>query len=242
VLEHLEQSGACYAAEIETACRLLPAETEEALGELIVTGLASCDAPGPVRRLVAGDGRRRRRPPVGRFARQSGRVMAIEGRYWRLDPPPLDPEEALQAHAAQLLRRYGVMFRDLLAREAAPPWRDLLNVLRRAEARGEVRGGRFVAGFSGEQFALAEAVDALREERRKESSESGILIVSACDPLNLAGVVVPGPRVPAVSGNRVVLENGVLVGSRQSEGRITLRPDVDPATAERARVLLQARA
>jgi ATP-dependent Lhr-like helicase len=99
-----------------------------------------------------------------------------------------------------------------------------------------------VAGFSGEQFALAEAVDALREERRHESSGSGFLIVSACDPLNLAGIVVPGPRVPAVAGHRVVLENGVPVGSRQAEGRITLRPDVDTATAARARVLLQARA
>ncbi len=242
VLEHLERRGACYAAEIATACRLLPAETDEALGELVVAGLATCDAPGPVRRLVAGDGRRRRRPPAGRFARRSGRLLAIEGRYWRLDPPPLDRDKALQAHAAQLLRRYGVLFRDLLAREAAPPWRDLLNVLRRAEARGEVRGGRFVAGFSGEQFALAEAVEALREERRNEASGSGFLIVSACDPLNLAGIVVPGPRIPAVSGHRVVLENGVPVGSRQAEGRITLRPDVEPATAARARMLLQARA
>jgi ATP-dependent Lhr-like helicase len=195
-----------------------------------------------VRRLIAGDTRRGRRPPAGRFTRRSGRTLAIEGRYWRLDPPPLDREEVLQARAAQLLRRYGVLFRDLLAREAAPPWRELLTVLRTAEARGEVRGGRFVGGYTGEQFALAEAVDALREERRNESSETGFLVVSACDPLNLAGIIVPGPRVPAVSGNRVVLDNGVPVGSRQAEGRITLRPDVDPASAERARALLQASA
>jgi ATP-dependent Lhr-like helicase len=242
VLEHLEQHGASYAADIAASCRLLPAEAGEALGELVMTGLASCDAPGPVRRLTAVDDRYRRAATAGRFARRRGHTLALEGRYWRLEPPPLEREEALQARAAQLLRRYGVLFRDLLAREAAPPWRELVTVLRRAEARGEVRGGRFVGGCTGEQFALAEAVDALREERRNQASGTGFLVVSACDPLNLAGIIVPGPRVPAVSGNCVVLENGVPVGSRQAEGRITLRPDVDPASAERARALLRASA
>ena len=99
-----------------------------------------------------------------------------------------------------------------------------------------------MAGFTGEQFALAEAVDALRSERRREVTSADLLIVSACDPLNLAGIVSPGPRIPAVAGNRVALENGVPIGARQAEGKITLRPDIDPPTSERARSLLQASA
>jgi ATP-dependent Lhr-like helicase len=109
-----------------------------------------------------------------------------------------------------LLCRYGVLFRDLLERESnAPKWRDLLNILRRLEARGEIRGGRFVTGFSGEQFALPEAVESLRLSRRIESPHE--VTVAAADPMNLAGIVVPGPRTPAVPGRHVRLRNGILV-------------------------------
>jgi len=111
-----------------------------------------------------------------------------------------------------LLRRYGVVFRKLLLREGdgLPAWRDLLKVLRRMEARGEIRGGRFVAGFSGEQFALPEAVGLLREMRRTEPDDEYVSI-SAADPLNLVGIVLPGERVPALRGNRILLKNGNVV-------------------------------
>jgi ATP-dependent Lhr-like helicase len=108
-----------------------------------------------------------------------------------------------------LLARYGVLFRDLLVRESnIPKWRDLLGILRRLEARGEVRGGRFVTGFGGEQFALPEAVDSLRAARHLECST--VLSIAAGDPLNLVGIVVPGDRVPSVPGKRIQIRNGLL--------------------------------
>jgi len=110
-----------------------------------------------------------------------------------------------------LLARYGVLFRDLLARESnAPKWRDLLGILRRLEARGEIRGGRFVTSFGGEQFALPEAVDSLRAARHRESGDT--VPVAAADPMNLAGIVVPGERVPSVPGKQVQYRNGIVVG------------------------------
>jgi ATP-dependent Lhr-like helicase len=115
--------------------------------------------------------------------------------------------DSTEAFANQLLLRWGVVFRDMLARESlAPAWRDLLQVLRRMEARGEIRGGRFVSGFVGEQFARPEAVATLRAMRRDED-RSGGLVISTSDPLNLAGIILPGPRVSGLSGGDVrVLE------------------------------------
>ena len=110
-----------------------------------------------------------------------------------------------------LLRRYGVVFRAVIQRETLlPPWRELLNYLRRMEDRGEVRGGRFVDGFSGEQFALPEALGLLRQA--KTASEQPVYsVISACDPLNLGGLIVPGVKTPSVTGNRILLENGLPV-------------------------------
>jgi ATP-dependent Lhr-like helicase len=146
--------------------------------------------------------------------------LAGEGRLSLLDRSGDETEDAREHRAAQLLRRYGVLFRELLAREApAPPWREVLSVLRRAEARGEVRGGRFVDGVVGEQFALAEAVEALRAERRREARGESMEI-AASDPLNLAGILTPGPRVPAQSGARLLLVDG--------------RPTADPVLPSRS--------
>ena len=115
--------------------------------------------------------------------------------------------------ARQLLHRYGVVFRDLLMRESlVTAWRDLLVAYRRMELKGEVRGGRFVEGFTGEQFALPEAVEALRATRKNgDSSGSAEVRLSACDPLNLAGVILPGPRVPAVPTNFLLMKDGLVV-------------------------------
>jgi ATP-dependent Lhr-like helicase len=120
-------------------------------------------------------------------------------------------DRALEATCQMLLRRYGVVFREVLARETnLPPWRDLLIAYRRLEDRGEVRGGRFVSGFIGEQFALPTAVESLRASRHRRPDDLP-LTVSAADPLNLVGIVVPGERVPAISGRTVTFDQGVAV-------------------------------
>lgn len=123
---------------------------------------------------------------------------------------------AVEEFARTLLRRYGVIFHRLLARESlAPPWRDLLRVYRRLEARGEIRGGRFVSGMAGEQFALPEAVSQLRAVRR--AAPAGELVsISAADPLNLTGIVTPETRVPALASNRVLFRDGVPVAVREA--------------------------
>ena len=119
----------------------------------------------------------------------------------------------MEAQARQYIRRYGIVFRDLLAREAiVPKWRELLIAFRRLEDRGEVRGGRFVSGFLGEQFALPVAVESVRAMRKQEPTGE-IVTISAADPLNLAGIIVPGERVPAISGRTVTFRDGVAVSA-----------------------------
>jgi ATP-dependent Lhr-like helicase len=128
------------------------------------------------------------------------------------EPAPQASPEALEHVARRLLLRYGVVFWRLLEREAdwLPPWRDLLRVYRRLEARGEIRGGRFVAGFAGEQFALPDAIGALREARRKPADDAWVS-VSGADPLNLVGILTPGPKLAALTGNRLLYRNGLPV-------------------------------
>jgi ATP-dependent Lhr-like helicase len=146
------------------------------------------------------------------------------GRWSILKSAAVDEETRTEELARQYIKRYGVVFRDLLAREThAPPWRDLLRVYRRLEMRGELRGGRFCGGFIGEQFAAPEAVEALRAVR-KEPKRGEVVRLSACDPLNLVGILTPGPRVPAMLANSVVFVDGVpqsepsFVESRRAGG------------------------
>jgi ATP-dependent Lhr-like helicase len=124
----------------------------------------------------------------------------------------LQDEETIEHVARTLLRRWGVVFWRLLAREAdwLPPWRDLLMCFRRLEARGEIRGGRFIAGFTGEQYAAPEAIGLLRDMRRKPNTHSHVSL-SGADPLNLVGILTPGPRLPSLSGNRVLYRDGVPI-------------------------------
>lgn len=137
-------------------------------------------------------------------------------------------ESALESYARMLLARYGILFRDLLTRESnAPKWRDLLAILRRLEARGELRGGRFVTGFGGEQYALPEAADSLRASRSRECNT--IITVSAADPTNLAGIVLPGDRVPSIPGRQVLYRNGSLHTAETHE-QVT-EPDENLAVA-----------
>jgi ATP-dependent Lhr-like helicase len=151
--------------------------------------------------------------------------------------PEVKPE-AVEHLARTLLLRYGVVFWRLIEREAPwlPPWRDLLRVYRRLEARGEIRGGRFVAGFSGEQFALPDAVGMLREVRRKPDSD-GWISLSGADPLNLAGILTPGPKLAALTGNRLLYRGGLPV-ALLAGGEVQFLADLDTAAQWEARKAL----
>ena len=157
---------------------------------------------------------------------------------WSLLQTADGAEDPVAARASQLLRRYGIVFPEMLAREPqAPSWRALLQVYRRAEARGEIRGGRFVAGFVGEQYALPEAVDAMRRLRRADP-DGEVTVVSACDPLNVVGVLTPGRRVPALLGNRVAFRDGIPLASIQSD-QVEFHTETDEGTRSEVAALLR---
>jgi ATP-dependent Lhr-like helicase len=152
---------------------------------------------------------------------------ASESRHAHLIAKARRADAALDAHARILLCRYGVLFRELLEREAnAPKWRDLAPILRRLEARGEIRGGRFVSGAFGEQFALPEAVDALRTARREAAARSGEapIEVAAADPLNLVGILIPGERAPSIPGRVVRFVNGAAMGDESAAAALSATP------------------
>ncbi len=204
VLEQLEARGASFFADLQRATGRLPSEVEDALWELVAAGLVTADGFENLRSLA--DPKRRRGQGRGRRARP----RHAAGRWALLRPPLPGPgpasEVAAESFARQLLRRWGVVLRELVARETlAPPWREMLVALRRMEARGEIRGGRFAGAFPGEQFALPEALDLLRALRRQGDRRED-LEVSAADPLNLAGILLPGPRLSATSGESLHLD------------------------------------
>jgi ATP-dependent helicase Lhr and Lhr-like helicase len=196
VLTQIEQRGASFFADLVRSTGRLASEVEDGLWELVAAGLVTADGFENLRSLV--DPKRRRGEGRGRHARPrhaAGRWALVRHATATANN---DPRAA--AFADQLLARWGVLFRDLLARESlAPPWRDLLPVLRRKEAQGEIRGGRFVSGFSGEQFARPEALDLLRAIRRSASESDELADVSNADPLNLAGIILPGPRISTLA-------------------------------------------
>jgi len=207
VAEFLRRRGASFFADIVRGTGKLKAEVETALWELVAAGLLTADGFENLRSLIN---------PLRRTTPGSPKVTRprhVTGR-WSLLYPPVeagDRNTTLEAMCRMLLRRYGVVFRDVLARESnLPKWRELLISFRRLEDRGEVRGGRFVSGFLGEQFALPEAVESLRAIRNLPATGETI-VVSAADPLNLVGVLVPGERVPAISGKYVKFRDGVAV-------------------------------
>jgi ATP-dependent Lhr-like helicase len=196
----LDRRGASFFHDLTASTRRLPAEVEDALWELLARGLVSADAVDNLRVLQS----------PKRKKRQKALRRGGPGRWSLLRPlDPHAPQELHEKVARMLLARYGILFRDLAVREPlCPSWRELLFVLRRMEARGEIRGGRFLAGFAGEQFALPEAVD-LGRAVRKQPLTGRRIQVSAVDPLNLTAVVTPGPRVAATLGNYVTYVDGV---------------------------------
>ncbi|SAL19153.1 Lhr family helicase [Caballeronia humi] len=218
VHDALKTHGAMFFDELLADARLLRTELETALGELVALGLVNADSFAGLRALLAPAAKRNafsRRPRRGGMfiggMDDAGRWALLR----RVQPQGAEAASDPVEHAAMvLLRRYGVVFWRLLEREAGwlPPWRDLLRVFHRLEARGEIRGGRFVAGLAGEQFALPEAVPLLRE-MRKRPLDGTFVAVSAVDPLNLVGTLLPGEKVPALPGNRVLFRDGVPVGA-----------------------------
>ena len=206
VLNFLHSRGASFFADVVRSTGKLKAEIETALWELVAAGLVTADGFDNLRALI--DPKRR----AGQGTGKSSRPRHSAGRWSLLYPlESNDPQQAVEAVCRMLLARYGVVFRKLLARESIlPRWRDLLICFRRLEDRGEIRGGRFISGFIGEQFALPIAVESLRAMKSIQPSEE-IITISAADPLNLAGTVVPGERVPAISGNTVSFKDGVVV-------------------------------
>ena len=240
--EHLTRHGASFFDEITAGTGLLPSQAEEALAELVALGLVNSDSFAGLRALLVPADRRRSAMGGRRRRRVALYGMDAAGRWSRTaagsGTQRVAEEEAVEHIVRTLLRRWGVVFWRLLAREAdwLPPWRDLLMCCRRLEARGEIRGGRFVAGFTGEQYAAPEAIALLREARRKPR-EGHYVSLSGADPLNLIGIVTPGARLPSLSGNRVLYRDGVPV-ALLAGGEVSFLETLEPKELWQAKNLL----
>ena len=233
VLEYLKDRGASFFVDIIAGTNLLPSMVEEALGELVFRGLVSADSFTGLRALLTPLSKTTHRE-VEKRKRKRKQFYSMDdaGRWVRLRRDPntergqapfptaltgdksaavaIDREK-IEVIALKLLQRYGVVFRKVLDRESITvPWRDLLRVYRRLEARGEIRGGRFVGGFSGEQFASSDAVQLLRSIRRTPA-EGVFVSLSAADPLNLLGIITPGPRLSPSATNRLLYRDGAPI-------------------------------
>jgi ATP-dependent Lhr-like helicase len=224
VREALEKRGALFFHELAAASGLLPALVERALAELAGAGIATADSFAGLRALLAPREKRRK-------------LIETAGRWSLLSTD--QSADKVEAIARALLKRYGVVFRTMLVRETQlPPWRELVRVYRRLEARGEIRGGRFVAGFGGEQFAASDAVGRLRAVRKAEKIGE-LVTISAADPLNLVGILTPEARVPAVHTNLVLLRDGLPIAAL--EGGELRRLAESELTDEQLRALLARR-
>ena len=218
----LAEHGALFFADLLQATGLLRVQVEEALGELVARGLVTADRFHGLRLLLTPQ---RNRPSLHGRGRRRARAAGFDaaGRWALISKRgdaklKVDSSAAVELVATALLHRYGVVARSLLAREAlVPPWRELVQVFRRREARGEIRGGRFIEAVGGEQFALPEAVEALRRARR-EPAEDEWIVLSAADPLNLAGLFGDGQRVASIASHRLLYRNGVPVAARAGAG------------------------
>jgi ATP-dependent Lhr-like helicase len=257
VADFIQTHGASFFDEIADGAGLLSSQAEEALAELVALGIVNSDSFGGLRALLvpsdrrrpATGGRRRRRialfgmDAAGRWAlirrsRIDGSSTPEEGTVEARLNARIQDDETIEHVARTLLRRWGVVFWRLLAREAdwLPPWRDLLMCFRRLEARGEIRGGRFVAGFTGEQYAALEAIGLLRDMRRKPNSQSYVSL-SGADPLNLVGIVTPGARLPALSSNRLLYRDGVPI-ALLAGGEVRFMEQLEPKEQWEAQNLL----
>jgi ATP-dependent Lhr-like helicase len=224
VAEFIREHGASFFDEIAERVGMLPVEVEDALAELVALGMVNSDSFAGLRVLLLPSGRRGRSTSYA--SRRKRRLalfgMADAGRWALVRRPAAAAsnrgDESVEQIVRTLLRRWGVIFWKLLGREAdwLPPWRDMLMCCRRLEARGEIRGGRFVAGFSGEQYATPEAVGLLRDVRRKPHTQQYVSL-SAADPLNLIGIITPGARLASLAGNRLLYRDGLPIATYAAE-------------------------
>ncbi|MBS0556411.1 MAG: DEAD/DEAH box helicase [Proteobacteria bacterium] len=226
VADFLHQHGASFFDELLEGTRLLHVELEQSLAELVASGLVNCDSFAGLRALLVPTSKRP--SPSRRRGRRTALLGIADAGRWSLLRRPATTERdanAMEHIARTLLRRYGVICWRLLAREAdwLPPWRELLRVYQRLEARGEIRGGRFIAGLSGEQFALPEAIAPLRAVRQ-HPHDGTLVAVCGADPLNLVGSIVAGANVPALTGSRILYRDGLPVASLVSGNFSTLEP------------------
>ncbi|MGB8922995.1 MAG: ATP-dependent DNA helicase, partial [Pseudomonas sp.] len=240
IYEALSQHGALFFDELIHEAHLLRTELEIALQELVGAGLVNADSFAGLRALITPASKRQQRSSRrGRGAFVGG--MDDAGRWALLRRGPLvensptPSPETLEHVAMTLLRRYGVVFWRLLEREAdwLPSWRELLRTFHRLEARGEIRGGRFVSGLAGEQFALPEAIPLLREVRR-QPHDGSLIAVCGVDPLNLAGTLLPGAKVPALASNRLVYRDG-LPAAAEIAGKQVFWTELDQLAMEQVR-------
>jgi ATP-dependent Lhr-like helicase len=219
VYDYLSLRGASFFTDIVENTKLLRSQVEEALADLVANGVVVSDSFAGLRALLT-PGSRKTQAAARRKHRQPVYDMSSAGRWSILQrsnttPSSVDPALAEEV-AWALLKRYGVVFKRLLEREGiALPWRVLLRIYHRLEARGDIRGGRFVGGISGEQFALPDAIGMLRSIRRAGAQDS-LISVSAADPLNLLGIIIPGPRITAHTSNRVLYHDGAPIAALES--------------------------
>jgi ATP-dependent Lhr-like helicase len=217
-VEMLNKHGALFIDQLAYILKVVPTQVEQILGELVAAGLVTCDGFAALRNIIDANRRKHRRIRMRRRPARGQRPPLHGGRWSLLANLAIDVDSngagpnRIESWCRLLLRRYGVVFRDLLEREsAAPPWFELVRMYRTLEARGEVRGGRFVAQVAGEQFALAETISRLRQ---KNDDDTARCLLPATDPLNLFGRAGGGTKVPALPGNRIVIEGGRLVAHR----------------------------
>jgi ATP-dependent Lhr-like helicase len=241
--DYLQQHGASFFDELVQGTGLLQTQAEGALAELVALGLVSADSYSGLRALLMPLQRRRALANRGRRkllsgVEEAGRWSLLRRENQASEQRDADSSAALEELAWLLLRRYGVVFRRLLIREAEwlPPWHELLRVYRRLEAQGHIRGGRFVAGVSGEQYALPDAVGTLRAVR-KRAPAGQMVALSAADPLNLAGIITPGTRLPALAGNRLLLRDGVTLAT-YAAGEVQFHQELPPHEQWQARQAL----
>jgi ATP-dependent helicase Lhr and Lhr-like helicase len=237
----LQEGGAMFTVDLARRSGLIQPQLEQALAELVALGLVTSDAFSPLRWLIRPEAEKRRKQ---RFAgrRRGAPQTSLLGRWSPIRDPAREPadgdlfpdQQRLAAVCEALLLRYGIVFRAVLERESIiPPWRQLLPYLRRMEDRGEVHGGRFVDGFSGEQFALPEAVGLLRRHETQAPDRRPV-VISAADPLNLGGIVTPGAKTAARAGSRILLLEGVPAARIQGDELEVLEGDrLTAAEAER---------
>ncbi len=228
----LHARGALFFANLLTESGLDTDQLQHALGALVTCGLVTSDGFSGFRALARGTSGR---PPAG------DRRSAFSGRWTLAQRTPTPArDDVVQLQARTLLKRYGIVCRRLLLRETnAVSWRELTRVYRRMEARGEIRGGRFVAGFSGEQFALPDAVDRMREVRRT-APQAQLVVIGTADPLNLAGIVTPGERIRAAGRNRLVYRDGQPIAAFEG-GQVRELVHLDSATSAQVAFALKAR-